>query len=900
MVNDANDSDAEPAGSGAGETDWYTVNTDRSDIWAGYCKYSSISGKVWFDKDGDGSQVGESFTPKPAGVKVTLFASEDGKKDWKAVRTETVTDTDDAFAFEGLKSGYYKVGFDRKDLSSATESYRWTVAKAAGVAEEDNSDATYGNKDSVTAETAPILLGYNTVDSTHQDAGLLVRLNHISGMVWEDRNLNGLKPSSAKPGDADYENPLAVVVVLYQSLDNDKTWKKIATTYSNAADGSYEFYGNPAKSEGLETGPDVLYRVGFGKPDKVNEWKYTAYHVNHTWASAYNSDVFYSNGYTDNIKLAEGGNEHINAGEFRLSTISGVVWRDENFDGIRQPGEAGCAGVSVSLSYNNIYGMGVSVSVTTDENGVYVFDGLVPSRANSNYNIRFDRKDFVSATELYKWSPPHMGSDGTVDSDAVYENDAKTDTLARHVSADDPATAGIDEAKVPYGTDVKHIDAGITPYLQVRGFAWHDDDYDGERIGAEAGFPNVAVKLHKDGAQVAQTVTGADGSYLFDDILISGSSYKVSFDNPDYGMYRFTRPGTHHTASDLRGAVAGNVHYYREAHTEEAVLSGHSTDVWNAGLNETPWYTVTYRPNGGSGHWGAGNYVLRVQAGSPVPNQIVTREGHDFLGWLSSDYLGRNWNFASDLMPERNIVLDALWDTRPIIVPPVTPPVPPVNPPTPPRRPPGPDMVYPTPDDPGDGAGGSDGPDGGAGTVKKRPGAAGQGTKSLGDSDTPGWRGVAHWSLLSLLMSATAVVVSLLLIIGYVLQRRRKRDDEEEDEEAAREAAVAAEGGVAGAAGVAEVGGADGEEEEEKKERKFYKRSMALRILTMFFGVLTPIVFFWLDNMKLPMDWINRWTIYVAIVFLVHLLSLLAYRLRRIRQRDEEEEEEEAAEDAIE
>ncbi len=58
-------------------------------------------------------------------------------------------------------------------------------------------------------------------------------------------------------------------------------------------------------------------------------------------------------------------------------TISGVVFQDDNDDGVQDAGEVGIGGVEVILTGTDVYGTAVDVTVFTDANGVYTFDGLV-------------------------------------------------------------------------------------------------------------------------------------------------------------------------------------------------------------------------------------------------------------------------------------------------------------------------------------------------------------------------------------------------------------------------------------------------------------------------------------------------------------------------------------------
>jgi preprotein translocase subunit SecG len=105
-------------------------------------------------------------------------------------------------------------------------------------------------------------------------------------------------------------------------------------------------------------------------------------------------------------------------------------------------------------------------------------------------------------------------------------------------------------------------------------------------------------------------------------------------------------------------------------------------------------------------------------------------------------------------------------------------------------------------------------------------------------------------------MSLIALVISVLLVVRRLTQRRKEDQSE------------------------ANMAFADEEEER-------LKRGKVLRILTVIVGVLTPIVWLILDDLRLPMAWINRWTIIVAIFFIVHLVLLIVYKVRR-RKRDEE------------
>jgi amino acid transporter len=111
------------------------------------------------------------------------------------------------------------------------------------------------------------------------------------------------------------------------------------------------------------------------------------------------------------------------------------------------------------------------------------------------------------------------------------------------------------------------------------------------------------------------------------------------------------------------------------------------------------------------------------------------------------------------------------------------------------------------------------------------------------------------WSLLSLLMSLVAVIFSVLLVVGVFM---RRREDDYEDEDRRRHGKI-------------------------------------LKTFTIIVGILTPIVWLILDNLNQPMVWINNWTVFVGITFIVHIALLVVYKLRKGNEEKEEEDNAEVA-----
>jgi membrane protein implicated in regulation of membrane protease activity len=149
----------------------------------------------------------------------------------------------------------------------------------------------------------------------------------------------------------------------------------------------------------------------------------------------------------------------------------------------------------------------------------------------------------------------------------------------------------------------------------------------------------------------------------------------------------------------------------------------------------------------------------------------------------------------------------------------------------------------------------------------------------------------AVWSLLSLILSILGLLIALLSAFRYIWRKRHSEEEENEYEmilyarygiepptEAAREAAAPA-ADHAGAANCSE-------EAEEEMKRKWRRRTLTL-ILMCAAGLLTGILFLILDNMRLPMAWINTWTPLIALVFIIHVIMTFMHK-RTMRKEDEE------------
>ncbi len=300
------------------------------------------------------------------------------------------------------------------------------------------------------------------------DAGLY-RPAEIGDRVWLDANANGVQD----PGEAGL--PL-VTVQLLDSAGN------LVSTTSTDANGAYLFTGVRPGTYSVKVVPPPSYL-------------FTAQDVGSDTAD---SDVSPSTGTTASITLANGeSNRTVDAGLYLPSSIGDRVWLDQNANGIQDTGETGLAGVTVHL----LDAASATVaSTTTNATGTYLFNDLKPG----TYSIT------VIAPPDHLFSPQNIGADDTVDSDV--------------------SSAG---ASGPYvlvtGKRNSTADAGLYPApASLGGVVWIDQDIDGVRSETETVVSGVTVTLvGADGATVATTTTGADGSYSFTGLAPGSYSIRV-------------------------------------------------------------------------------------------------------------------------------------------------------------------------------------------------------------------------------------------------------------------------------------------------------------------------------------------------------------------------------------
>ncbi|MDR0854564.1 MAG: InlB B-repeat-containing protein [Clostridiales Family XIII bacterium] len=314
------------------------------------------------------------------------------------------------------------------------------------------------------------------------------------------------------------------------------------------------------------------------------------------------------------------------------------------------------------------------------------------------------------------------------------------------------------------------------------------------------------------------------------------------------------------------GTITGNTELYAQWAPDYSVKSY--------------WKTISYDGNGHSAGIAPESATLAIHSSVSVKGAgTLARDGYTFLGW-STDANGNVTHSVSQAITlDDHLQLFAVWEQN------AQPPQPPVDPPQPPvvNHPPQPPVVdppqptvdklpepkepeAPKPSDPSSTTSGTETSRSFTGFTaeaqQKLEAQTGNVFSDLGNGNVPlgSFFAKGAWSLLSAVMSIAAVVISLILAVGALARRRR------EDEHRSVNTY--------------------GYEDSEKRRR----HGKLLKALTCLAGVATLMVWIILDDFSQPMAWVNSWTLFVGLVFIVQIALLVIYKLRSAGRDSEYEE----------
>jgi large repetitive protein len=181
---------------------------------------------------------------------------------------------------------------------------------------------------------------------------------------------------------------------------------------------------------------------------------------------AVDSDADTITGETGPITVVVGQDDDLtwDAGLIARSALGDFVWEDLDADGIQDPNEPGVPGVLVTLYDAD---GNVEATDTTDDQGLYLFDDLVPA----TWSIGFE------LPSGWKFTSQNVGGDDGVDSDA------------------DPTTGRTGDIVLPSGTEDLTWDAGLIRRVAGIDIRKQAEGFDSRTVvqGAEVTFEIVVT-----------------------------------------------------------------------------------------------------------------------------------------------------------------------------------------------------------------------------------------------------------------------------------------------------------------------------------------------------------------------------------------------------------------------
>ncbi len=176
-----------------------------------------------------------------------------------------------------------------------------------------------------------------------------------------------------------------------------------------------------------------------------------------------------------------------------LATVLGDdVFFDDDQDGVRDPGEAGIAGATVSITRVSD---GLTETTTTNADGKYLFTGIDGAQALGAGDYRIE----VTV-------PPLAGTG-----------------ITRLTT---PASFVVTVPDLQPGDDFENLDSDFGFILALGDLVWFDNDQDGQKDANEQGIPNVELILQDSaGNELARVRTNSSGIYGF---RVPPGTYRVT------------------------------------------------------------------------------------------------------------------------------------------------------------------------------------------------------------------------------------------------------------------------------------------------------------------------------------------------------------------------------------
>jgi LPXTG-site transpeptidase (sortase) family protein len=568
-----------------------------------------IGDTVWKDMNGDGVQSGTQETGI-ANITVNLLTDFDNNGTWVTAKT-TTTDSTGKYQFTNLPNGTYRVQVDTADTDMpkdafgsnyvATNGSLYTSITVVGGVVTSMTNATSG----VTSTTANGFGDAVENDPLNLDADFgFAPLASIGDTIYWDSNANGTQ-DTGEPGI----NGVTVRLYTFTDLPDGKytsgetftdtngngRWDSGETFTDSLGNGRYDpgetLSGSPVATATTATSNGQAGKYLFtGLDTDKNGVNYVVV-VDPTSApiaasvlnadpsadgvpsncvainlSAANCDA------RDGMKLFPGSN-YMGAdfGFLPLGSFGDTLWIDTNNNGILDAGEHGIPNITVTaVATTNVtvngtnFPAGTTLTTSTDANGNYFFQNIIPIGANATWTVTVNTADPDFPASLTQTYDPDgtlsnsttvivstTGVVTTVGGCTTTPNGCDGETDALNMDAD----FGYDYSGAGALSGTICLDSGYTTAAantagdNVGNCGVDRNDTSG--IGAgEAAYDNVTVYLYRwiDGnsnsnidagetTQIAVTNTDVNGDFSFTNIPDSGGVYYiVAIGAPQSGM----------------------------------------------------------------------------------------------------------------------------------------------------------------------------------------------------------------------------------------------------------------------------------------------------------------------------------------------------------------------------
>ena len=328
---------------------------------------------------------------------------------------------------------------------------------------------TYQPTDQVDTDREPVAFHYEVSDGNHiVSAKVEIGFAGLSRLTGQVVVVDDTEESSY--AGYMYNNEIRITGTDFRGNSVDET---VLTD----VDGNYRFENLAPGTYAIEQDqPDVVFEAGVDRGDTTGDVQGNRVH-----------EIV--------IGAAPGSIAGPTFYEYAPTLISGFVYVDANGDGTLDVEEDGLADVVIELSGTDFDGNQVSLTTTTNIYGFYEFRGLAPG----SYSVMQSQpSDFVSGAS-------NVGDFGGVVSDNLFAN----------------VTLGPGEQATSYNF-------GEFEKSSLSGSVFIDNDLDKNFDQGDTALQGATVKLEGTdfrGNQVSlETRSGADGNYLFDDLVAGNYS----------------------------------------------------------------------------------------------------------------------------------------------------------------------------------------------------------------------------------------------------------------------------------------------------------------------------------------------------------------------------------------